>query len=183
MTKNKLRVSFSLLDAWSRGEHERAIANYLHKDYPSTPQMDEGKKWHEENAKQIAENKMTLKEFGSLKFKKPSVELELEAPYNELFIVKGTIDTLDGEDLWEYKTGKRSATSYLSSMQLSFYAMLCTLRELPIKRLNVMKYNQYEDKWSWAFKWYSPLVVDEARNFVDSLTPEIYDYFDKHNIL
>ena len=49
----RLRVSYSLLDAWSRGQPDLAIDTYFHISKPRSAAMEYGIKFHEDMAEHI----------------------------------------------------------------------------------------------------------------------------------
>jgi len=180
---NKLRLSWTLLNLWQQGKVDEAVAFYLKLERKETPEMVKGKELHKLNEENLKEARKFIKEFGGLELKKPRVEWKIEMNYNELFDLVGVIDAYDEETktLYEFKTGKMSAISYLNSHQLGIYSLLLQKENKPVKKIMVIRWDG--KKTDWAFKWFYPELIEEAKNFVDSLGPEIYQFFEERGII
>lgn len=176
---NKLRVSYSLLKMWQE-DKEQAVANYLHLPREKTPQMQHGIDRHKLWQDVIGtEGEITLGKT-TYTFEDPFIEKEIIHDYNDLFLVKGYIDVLDGKTIYEFKTGVVSASQYSNSMQIPFYFMLCQMSGIEIDKAIIIR--EHEDVFDSAIVWNWQDIADEARNWVDSIAPEIYHYFTENNI-
>jgi len=179
----KLRVSYTLLSVWASGRTDDAVNIYLHKPMPKTRQMEEGIKWDEMQMKNIEKEKKLTKEFNSFAFIDPKTQMKLEIPYNEKVTLVIKPDVYDSPMIMELKTGKRSASSYLNSKQLDMYGLGCHLAGLEVGKIVVIRYDQYKNEADWAFKYMDEGILDSARNYIDSLYPEIYEHFNNIGIL
>jgi hypothetical protein len=178
-----LRVSYSLLSAWERGQTDYCVKLYTHQETPKTEAMEDGIVWDTVQMEEIQKHKRTTPEFNSFSFSDPQTQLKLETPYNSHVELIAKLDVYDKPNITELKTGRRSALSYLSSKQLDIYALACHMNKLPVDKIIVIRYDQYNDEVDWAFKYMNKEVLDTARNYIDSLSADIYAYFEKINIL
>lgn len=179
----KLRVSYTLLSTYASGRVDDAVNLYLHKPMPKTRQMEEGIKWDEMQMENIAKEKKLTKEFNLFAFTDPKPQLKLEIDYNDRVTLVCKLDVYDSPMIMELKTGKRSASSYLNSKQLDMYGLGCHLAGLEVGKIVVIRYDQYKGEADWAFKYMDEDVIESARNYIDSIFPEIYSHFDSIGIL
>ena len=180
---NKLRVSYSLLNSWKAGRVDDCVNMYLHKEMPRTRQMQEGIEWDDKQMESATANGKLTKEFLDYPLVKPQTQLKLEIDYSEHFTLVTKLDIYDSPTVIELKTGKRSALSYLNSEQLDMYGLACKLKGLEVEKIMVIRYDQYNNKCDWAFKWMNETVEEKAHNFIQTYAGEVYDYFQKINIL
>lgn len=180
---NKLRISYSLLSTWKRGNYEDCIRLYKHDYTKKTPQMTYGNQF-DKKIKDTIMNEKTVK-IGDrqLKFNSPEVDYEVKVDYNEIAILHGFIDCRDKNIIYEFKTGKTDSLSYLSDYQVDMYILMCELLEKPIEKAYLIRYDQYTNMWDISQKWKTNHSLNRARNFIDSLSPEIYTFFQKEGIL
>lgn len=179
----KLRLSYSLLEAWKRGETDQAISTYFRVSGEPTPQMIEGKEIHEQIAEHI--NKFnTLPDFLiEQELKIPSTEMEVTVPYNELFDLKAVYDCYDSPTLYEWKTGVQPSITWTRTHQLPFYFLVGELGKLKIDRAILVRYNQYDKSRDFAIVHNSKTLRDKARNYIDSYGPEIYEFFSREGLV
>ena len=179
---NKLRLSYSLLTLWNNGRWEDAVKMYLHKDTFKTRQMREGLEMHKAWEKEIKEkNSLTIKSH-TFKFKNPVCEFKVIAPYNKKWDMSGTFDVLSEDTIYEFKSGVMGSLEYSRGYQLPFYFLLAELSNISAKKGILIHYNQYTKEYDTTLLWNSKRLIKKAKNFIDSLAPEIEDYFVKHNI-
>jgi len=178
---SKLKLSWTLLDFWRRGRVDDAVNYYLSLKEITSKEMEFGKEKHKENEKAVKTLNQLSKEFGGLKLKNPIPELKITIEYNELYDLTGVIDVYDEGIIYELKTGKIPSVSYLSSFQLPIYALLCFEKKLPVEKICVIHYDGQNT--DWAFKWFYPKLLDEARDFIDGLAPKIYKFFKEKKII
>ena len=179
----KLRISYTLLSYWSKGQVDQAVSYYLKLPQEDTQAMREGREWGKKNEDEMNKNKQMIKEFLGIKLTDPKPEQKFEVNYSDHFDLVIVPDCLDGTTLYETKTGKRSSVSYLSSPQLALYYLGLKLKDYPITKIKVIRYNQHTDKTDWAMKHTGQHLYEEADNYIQSLAPEIMEYFTKINIL
>ena len=179
----KLRLSYTLLSLWEKGRVDDAVRYYKKIPMEMTEAMIQGKEWDKKNSESIEKNKKFIKEFGDWKLQNPKAQLKLEISYNEMLDLVIVPDCVDGDILYEHKTGKRSATSYLSDKQLGVYALGLKLSDIPIRQAYLIRFNQHTNKTDWAKKIIGDWVFDDTDNYIQTLAPEIHKHFSDINIL
>ena len=179
----KLRLSHSLMYAWERGEPDRVVQMYFRMKSPTTPQMQAGTDMHKEISQYIVKNKELPPWLAPFKLNNPEPDKQVIVSYNELFDLKGLFDCYDEGDIHEFKSGRTDSLEYLRQDQIPFYFLLAELSELPAKRAFLFHYNQYDKRSDWAMLWNSPDVVERARNRIDTIGPEIYEFFKSEGLV
>ena len=181
MVKKKFRLSHSLLNLWASGETDRAIETYFRINQSQDPKMMEGRRLHEEWATKINKDKTLTLGLTTLTFTAPITEFggngELNKPYNDLWDIGGRFDCIDSPVLYEFKSGVKNGLDYAGEYQLPFYFLLAELAEIKIERAILLHYNQYLHKSDLVIVHNSREQVNKARNWVDSLAPDIFKYF------
>lgn len=180
----KLRLSFSLMSLWEKGDTQGAIDCYFHLDRKGTKQMEDGKRFHQE----IADN---IKRINSLpnymdfktNFISPKPEHEVVVSYNELFDLKGVLDCLDEPILYEFKTGVASSLEWTRTLQIPLYFLICELAGIKVDTAYLIHYNQYRETTDFSVVHNGTGVREKARNFVDTVAPDIYYYFKEQGLL
>lgn len=139
-----IRVSYSILNSWARGDAERAIAPYLGVETESTPAMEYGKKKHEQFERAARRTKALPAVFGGRKLKSPSFELSTKRVRKvaDWCYLSGVLDVLDGDTAIDYKTGISPASNYLNSHQHGCYQILYP----NLKRFEYCCFNQHLKK-------------------------------------
>lgn len=177
----KLRCSYSLLNAWSTGHQQEAISNYLHLEQEKTPQQIHGLDVHKAWQDEIMKNKKMT--FGKSKFtfKNPIVEKEIIKDYNDRWLVKGYVDCIDNDLIYEFKTGVTSSAQYSNTFQIPFYFMLCELAGITISRAVIIREDN-DQTVDISYVWNHKEMVEDTRNWVESITPEVENYMVTNNI-
>jgi hypothetical protein len=179
---DKLVINFSTLNPWSKGLIDRAITSYYKNDDAPTDALLDGRALHEMWEREIKRTGK-LKIGGSvITFKKPITEYYIQLPYNEFIDVRGTIDCIDGDTIYEWKSGKTKASDFAGTMQIPFYFMLSELHGVPVEKACLYHYNQHQKYGEMIQVWNYPEKVKAVRNWVDSIYPEILAYWEEHNL-
>ena len=179
----KLRVSYSLLSTWAKGRVDDAVALYFHMDRPTSKAMEEGKRIHNEIAEFTRNTGKLPPYLPNITLDKPLPENKIVVSYNEQFDLVAVIDCLDSPNLIEYKTGFRNSLHWSNTKQVPFYFFVCELAGLGIERGDLIHYNQFTKNSDFVRIWNNDSLQEEARNYIDSLAPEIYDFFIKEGLL
>lgn len=179
----KLRVSFSLLDAWSRGDTQLAIDTYFHVGGPKNKAMEYGIEFHDRIAKHIDKYNQFPDDFFSYPLMIPEAEKKVVANYNELFDISAVFDCIDSPNLFEFKTGVQPATTWARKDQLPLYFLVAELEGIPIEKAYLIHYNQHSNEKDYVVVWNTPDKVERARNIVDSYAPEIHSFFESEGLI
>lgn len=183
LTPKKLRISYTLLSLWARGKTDEAITAYFHIIKPTSPQVKEGKDKHEEIAKIVRDTGQFPSWLSSIKLHKPLPEHEIIVPYNNFFDIKAIVDCLDSPSLFEYKTGISDSLKWANKLQVPFYFLVCELAHIPVDKAYLLHFNQYTQNSDWTLIWNNKKAREKAKNLIDTIAPEIYDFLLEQNLL
>lgn len=147
-----------------------------------TPQMAEGRDWHEKWAKHIMETKTLPVEFGAGILKDPIAEQKTVVQLDDWLELVGVIDCYDNPIIYEWKTGKQSSESYAGSMQGGIYAMLGTLSGKYVEKVEIHHFDQYLKKSDMSIVWVTPELMENAHNWITTLSAEIHTYFNENGL-
>lgn len=178
----KFRASFSVLSLWADGNWERAVKSYFKLEQFITPAMVIGREYHEQWKQHTLKTGCLPPEFGGAKLINPQPEVKTVVQLDDWIELVFIIDCLDEPDLHEYKTGKQSSEAYAGSMQLPVYGLGATLQGFNAKRGIIHHYDQYQKKSDTSYVWLTDKVIDEALNWVLTLSGEMHDYFIKNGL-
>lgn len=175
---SRIRLSWSLISAWERGDVAGAVNLYFHIDHKHTPALDAGREHHKEIAEHI-EKFNTLPDYMNFKpnFLTPKIEHAVVVAYNEICDLKGVFDCLEEPYLYEWKTGNSDSLEWARSGQVGLYFLICELAGIDVKTAYLVRFNQYTNKSDLTVIHNSKTLRDKARNLVDSTCFEIHQYF------
>lgn len=190
MTKNeevgqgRIRLSYTILDLWGRGNPDAVVQTYFHLPRESSPAMEAGKQIHNEIAEHIEKTKK-FPEYLRVKYplELPKPEQELIVRYNDFFDLKCYIDCLDNDTIFEFKTGTTDSLEWARTDQIPLYFLICELSGIPVKRAFLIHYNQYTDKADFCIIHNTKDLIERARNLVDSVGPDILQFFLEKGLL
>lgn len=171
------RASFSILSTWESGDWERAIKMYFKLDTFCTPAMAAGKDLHKEWENETAHTKCLPKVLGGAKLKNPILEHKIVYKMADWLNLVGVIDCNDGDTIYEYKSGVQSSESYASGKQHGVYALLARSAGYDPKLIKIYHYNQYTKKKDISLIWVTDKLVEEAREWVETLAGQMHDYY------
>jgi PD-(D/E)XK nuclease superfamily len=179
---NKLRASYTLLNTWSSGNWDQAIKNYFKLEKFVTPAMLEGQKWHQTWADEIIKTKAIPKIFGDKKFVNPIVEKYEVVELDDWLDLSGKIDCLDGDTIYDWKTGKQTSEASASSMQIGVYGVFCTQLGFYVKKGEIYHYDQYMKTVDMSIIWITDKLLEDAYNWIFTIAGEIQTYFLDNNL-
>lgn len=125
-----IKLSYSILNAWSEGRFEDAIAMYLGKQLPSVPWLELGKLKHEYWALYVLRTKELPPELGGGPIINPIVEQKYQKllPFSDdmQILLRGSLDleSDNGLRITDYKCGLSVPSSYVDKFQLDYYKVL-----------------------------------------------------------
>ena len=121
-----IRVSYSILNSWAKGDIDRAVAPYAGIKIEPTEAMEYVKNKHEAWEKEARRHGRLPRRFGGRKLISPQFELNTKKirKLNDWCYLSGVLDVLDGDVAIDYKTGKTPAGDYLNSYQHECYQIL-----------------------------------------------------------
>lgn len=170
------RASYSILNAWSSGNWQRAIEMYFKLPYEPTPQMIMGSEFHKEWENEINTNKTMPKVFGGMALKDPQTELKIVKQLTDWLELVGVIDCYDDGTIYDWKTGKSKQNA--DGFQLKVYQIL-----LPkAKRGEVHHYDQYKKEVNVSMVHLTEKTLEEAIEWVMTFSSEMHHYLEKNNL-
>ncbi len=184
MTPNKIKVSYSILNAWAEGKYEDAIKYFFKLDVIKTPQMLEGQRYHKTWENEILKTKKLPELFGAKQLINPSPEQYIKVDVNDWLILSGKIDCYDKPTIYEFKTGKQNSEDIVRSKQPGVYAVLSTLNKQYADRAEIYCYNQYlkNDNKTMSIVYLSDKVLEDALNWIETLAGEIKNYLEDNKL-
>jgi hypothetical protein len=184
-----IKLSYSVLLNWSQGRIDEAVAQYLGKPIPDTPQMQLGRIKHEIWANYTLKHGSMHPEVGGDPMFEPMVEKKYEKllPFSDDYqiLLRGVLDAfdappfLDGERIIEYKSGMGTATSYVDSLQTDYYKLLRPKAVLAEYRC----YNPYFKTFTKGIKFLSDKNSEMALNHIYTYGGEMLDYLLMNKLL
>ena len=178
---NKLRLSYSLLTTWDRGDIQRAVDLYFHVDGFVNEAMINGRKVHEEIENHIIKFGEFPEWFFTYELVDPKPEEIVIVEYNELFNIKGIFDCRDGTTLFEFKTGGTDSLAWARTWQLPIYFLIAEIAEIEIDKAFLIRNNG--EKTDFCIVHNTKKKREMAANIIDSIAPEIYAYFEQQGLV
>lgn len=178
-----IKLSYSIINTWSRGDYEQAISYYLGHDYPKTPAMELGslkdKLWTDYALK----NKSLHSDVGGGLLKNPTIQKKYEKvlPFSKdiQILLRGVPDIYDDYKIIDFKCGQTQASSYLESYQLDYYKIF-----LPEAVEGIyLCHNPYTKKLTKGIKFLTQKNVDQALNHLFTFGGEIIEYLLANKLL
>lgn len=179
-----VKLSYSILNAWAHPmRQEDAVGMYLGKPLPETPQLTLGKLKHEAWANHILQHRAIPDELGGGDLANPVVEEKYEKiiPLNEDYqiLIRGMVDLVDGEYLYDWKCGVGEPAAYVSTMQLDYYKLL-----LPqVKEGQYRCFNPYNKKVTIGVKYLSEANAEAAVEHILTFGSEMIQYLEANKLL
>lgn len=175
----KIRLSYSLLNMWDRGEVDKAIESYFRierEEFIENKYLVRGKNFHNYVEKYIKSNKKFPKEIGSFELLNPKPEKVVTVNYNKYFDLKIIIDCLDGSNIYEYKTGSRGSLYWTTTMQLPMYFFVCDVAGIKIDKAFLVHRNTETKETDWTMLW-NTKKYEGVTNYIDTIGSDIYQNF------
>jgi len=179
---NKFRASYSVLDAWLRGDYENAVKMYFKLGSFENEAMIQGKKYHEDWANETKKNKTLPVIFGEQKLKNPQTELKLVVQIYDWLEFVGVIDCYDDPIFYEYKTGVTESQVYANSHQIGMYGLLLTYSDKFANACEIHHYNQHKRSVDVSKVWVTDQLISDSLNFVVTTAGEMHDYLSTNNL-
>ena len=184
-----MRLSYSFLSAWDRGDIDNAIALYFHNkgsySQESERRMNDGILLHEELDRYITKFGNLPDWFSNVKLGKGRTEQKLVARYNDIFELSGMMDYLDTENgvIYDWKFGTTSALDWAGTWQMPLYFLICDLLEIPVKSGRIIRHNQYEKKTDWCVVHNTKSARELIENVIETVGNDAYLFFEREGLL
>lgn len=178
-----IKLSYSILNAWSTGKWEDAVAMYRGKPLPSTPYMELGKVKHQEWENYTNRTGELHPELGGGTLNNPITEQKYSKliPFSDEYqiLIRGIID-LEYEDvLVDYKCGRTMPSNYIDGWQLDLYKLLRP-------KAKVGKYicfNPYDETVTVGVKFLGDSSAERALENIITYGSEMIDYLRMNRLI
>lgn len=171
-----VKLSHSILSAWEQGRHEDAVAYYLGKDIPPTPQMKLGRVKDELWSDYATKNNQHHDEVGGGLLDKPKVQQKYEKiiPFSDdiHILLRGVVDVYDKPIIYDYKCGKTEATTYVDKQQMKYYKLLIP----EAQEARYLCYNPYMDSLKIGVEFLDDKSAEAALEHILTFGGEMINY-------
>src|SRR3990167_5084639 len=181
----KIKVSYTILNAWAQGKYEDAIRYFFRLEVVQTPAMKAGQEYHERWEQEIQRTKKLPEIFGAKQLIKPSPEQYLKVEINDWLLLSGKIDCYDKPTLYEFKTGYQNSEDIARTKQPGVYAVLSTLAGQFADRCEIHCFNQHlqaPDNKSMSLVYLSDKMLTEALNWVETLSVGLLMHLEREKL-
>jgi len=184
MTTPRIKVSYTILNAWAQGRHEDAIKYFFKLDVTQTPAMKEGSDYHKRWEQEIQMTNRLPEVFGGKQLIKPSPEQYIKVDINDWLILSGKIDCYDKPTIYEFKTSRQTSEDIVRSKQPGVYAVLSTLNKQYVDRCEIYCYNQHlkNDNKSMSIVYLTDKVLEDALNWIETLAGDMRSYLEQNKL-
>lgn len=176
-----LRVSYSILSAWARGDYDRALSMYFREETPTTPAMELGKKMHDKWEKEIEKTKSMPAVFGGRPLEKHTTEnrTKRELMLNDWLQLVGVLDLMEGTTGRDWKCGRTTATSYANGYQHKVYQILYP----KLNRFEYYAYNPYDKSATMAIVHLTDKSLEDGVEWVITYASDFRAYLENNNLI
>ncbi len=179
-----MRVSFSILDSWARGDYDRAVGPFLGVEIPPTEAMLRGNRLHKEWEVETLGSGCLPKVFGGAKLVRPSVEGRTKKviAINEWLTLSGILDLKHGEEgeiVEDYKTSvSKEASDFTNSFQHKVYHVLYPEAKVFVYRV----YNPITKEVSVSKVHLTRQTLLDGLEWILTHGADLKDYLEKNDI-
>jgi len=169
-----IRLSYSILDPWSKGDIDEALRRYWRVEQEPTQAMIEGRRFHQLWQDETDKTGKMPEIFGGKELVKPQTELKLEVMLEPWLQFVGIIDLYDQEVIFDYKTGKTPVSAYSSSFQPLCYQVLLSESGLTPKESVFLQFNQHINKVKKSKRYLDDQTYKAGREWIITFASEMY---------
>lgn len=178
-----VKLSYTILWAWSQYKYEDAVSYYLNRDLPLTKEIELGRLKHARWAMYTMQHKKLHADLGGDKLTDPVVEQKYEKliPLGDKYIIllRGIPDCTDGPICYEYKCGSKTAVEYIDDLQLDYMKLL----NPELKEGRYICYNPYFKRKTVGIKYLTEDNAMTALEHVVTFGGEIIEYLQSQRML
>lgn len=178
-----IKLSYSILNAWSSGSQENAIGMYLGKSIPDTPALELGRLKHKEWEIYTRSTNRIAEELGGDELTEPILETKyqryLDFNDNYQLLIRGVLDVETDNIGIDYKCGKTSPSAYLDSKQAEVYKVL----RPNIEQFIYICYNPYTKEVKRGLKYLTDKSLEDGLNYIYTYAGEIINYLESQKLI
>jgi len=195
-----VKLSFSILNAWSKGQYEDAVSMYIGRDLPENPYLELGKLFHEKWEKHILETDTMPAELGGQELRDAKVEIKYQKIINMgddyQILLRGVIDLQCVENgkviLQDHKCGLSKASAYVDSLQLDYYKLFVPNADIgryachnPYKCEALCQANNFKEHvcYGYGIKFLNEYNAENALNHILTYGSEMIMYLKYNKLL
>lgn len=176
-----MRVSYSILSNWARGNYEDAVNTYLGHYPAATPAMEAGKYWHKKWERDGRQTGCLPEIFGGRKLDSPKFELDTKkvimlADWIQLV---GVFDVLEPGIGTDYKSGSSPSSAYANGFQHKVLQIL----EPSLKRFDYHGFNQYTNEVTMSVCHLTQKTLEEGIEYVITHASDMRSYLEQNNLV
>src|SRR3990167_5481324 len=173
-TMKRLRLSYSLLNAWHWGKKEQALNTYLHIPTEINPAMQRGIDFDDNVQAAIQSMGVFPREIGGFKLKSPEAQKRIEVEYSDKFDLVAVLDVWDNPVIYETKcSSAKDAGEYADDFQIPFYFLTLKKKNIEASKAWIFAYNWAKKQYTTALIWNSERSVKIAEDKVNKYGEEI----------
>jgi len=179
-----VKLSYSILNAWSSGKWEDAVGMYRGKQIPTTPYMELGKTKHTQWEQYTVKTGELHPELGGGKLTNPITEQKYSKmiPFSDDYqiLIRGIIDLEYGDNvIVDYKCGRTMPSNYIDGWQLDLYKLLRPNATLG----KYLCFNPYSETLAVGVKFLSDHNAEHALENIITYGGEMIDYLITNRLL
>lgn len=181
----KIRLSYSLIDAWKRGKREEVVDLYLHVDNKKPSKaMLRGIEF-DRMTKDIAIREHRLPdEFGSIKLTGEVIANQKYIVEYGNFYLSAELDLRTPEEIIELKCSEiMDSADYLTTLQLPFYLFVAHLLEQTPKRGMIYRYDPAKRIYDVSIMYPNERVYAMVQNAIDTYGEQIERFFKEEGVI
>lgn len=181
---NKFFASFTTLNAWYEQRMDDAINAYFRlANLDDVPAIKEGKEYHQKWEAEIRLTGKTPEVFGAKQLTVPQTELFLSADLAPWLVLRGVIDLVDGDVVYEWKTGGSiDSQSIARTQQVGIYGLLCHLNGMPVKTAQIHHFNQHNKSTDMTIVHLTKQRMLAAADWIESIASDMNHYLEENGL-
>lgn len=180
-----LRLSYSLLNTWKRGDKQGTLNQYLGIQMIPTKQMELGTKFDKYIDDFVTKNKQLPPEFGGDKLDQPICQQTIVVKgYDNEFDLKGKLDIGMPKELIEVKcSASMDSAEYSDTGQLDFYFLLGELSGQHFEKGWLYRFDPTHRTYDTSLIWNGKRRIEKAKEMINKYGQEIKNYFIQQGVL
>ncbi len=183
----KLRLSYSLLQAFKSGNMERVINTYLRIPVEISPQMQRGIDFDLATRMYIRDYKRLPPELGGRKLISPvsdQKDLKFVVEYSEDINLSFELDTYDNPTIYEFKcSSAKDSSTWSNTGQLDFYFLGTELVGMPVKKAELFRFDPITKRFDSSLIWKVPRRLNRAEEQIKKYGYQIKEFLEGEGLL
>lgn len=182
-----IKLSYSILDAWARGDYERAVSYYLGDPVPPTEAMKLGQLKHKIWENHVKKTGELHPDWGGGKVHRPITEQKYQKfiPLSPKYriLIRGVIDLEYSDNnepvIVDYKCGQTPADQYVDGFQLCYYKLLRPRAEMG----QYWCFNPYTSKVTKGIRFLNETDAELALEHIITHGSDMINYLEANKLI